>query len=151
MTGKLKNYDPAEVTMVFGPVTIRGYADGTFINAERNSESFTLKVGADGEATRSKSNDRSGRVTFTLEQSSDSNALLSAIMIQDEQTNSGVYPLLIKDNSGPAVGKTLLAAPAAYIEKPPGVEYAKESGTREWAIVAGNLEVFVGGHAAAAS
>ena len=59
----LHNYDPANVKLVAGPVLVEGYAEGSMVNVESNADLFTLQTGSDGESTRSKSNNRSARVT----------------------------------------------------------------------------------------
>jgi len=136
-------YDPADVLFVFAGIPISGYADGTFVTAERNNDSFNLNVGSNGDATRAKSNDKSGVVTFTLIQSSASNAALSAILAIDENTPSGdgIGPILIKDGQG----DTLIAAETAWLRKPANVTYAREAETREWVLETDNLQMFVGG------
>ena len=48
MAEALKTYDPTLVTISFGAVPLVGFADGTFVTATRNEDSFTHKVGADG-------------------------------------------------------------------------------------------------------
>jgi hypothetical protein len=47
-----QTYDPSMIVASFLGIPISGYADGTFVAVERNNESFTLMVGAGGEAAR---------------------------------------------------------------------------------------------------
>ena len=140
----LHTYDPAQVTIIFAGIPISGKGEATFLGAERNEDAWALQVGADGEATRAKSNNRSGRVTITLIQSSLANDALSAIANVDERTpgGDGIGPLLIKDLSG----RTLIAAESAWIVKQAPVEFAREASEREWMIETDNLEIFVGGN-----
>lgn len=135
-----RTYDPKGIIIIFGGFTLTGFQDGTFITVDRNEDAFSLQVGADGFDTRNKSNNRSGTVTFTPAQTSPSNDILSAIARQDELSNSGVYPLLIKEVDG----TSLFSAEAAWIKKLPTSEFANEAGGREWVIETGQLEVFVG-------
>lgn len=132
-----KVYNPKEVVIIFGPIIVTGFADGTFLSVEFNEDAFTLQVGTDGEGTRSKSNNESGRATFTLMQSSDSNDLLSALHGVDKSTPSGdgIVPLLIKDLQG----TSLHSAETAWIVKGPTNEYGREAGPREWVIETDNL------------
>ena len=136
-----KNYDPDRVVLALFGIPITGYADGTFINVERDTETFTKSIGAQGDVVRVRSRDKSGTITVTLMSSSPANDLLSARMILDEETGLGYGPALVKELNG----TTLVKAGNAWIEKPPSVEYGKEDGTREWKIVCANLEMFVGG------
>lgn len=137
-----KTYDPSQVQIIVGGFQIAGFADGSFVSVVRNADAFALYMGTDGEGTRAKSNNKSGRITFTLAQSSDSNAILSGIAAADELANSGVVPVLIKDGSG----NSLYAAETAWIVKYPDSEFGRELGTREWILETDSMAVFVGGN-----
>jgi ribonuclease HI len=119
-----------------------GFADGSFETVARNTDAFALYVGTDGEGTRAKSNNKSGKVTITLAQSSDSNAILSGIAALDELSNNGIVPLLIKDNSG----LSLYAAETAWIVKQPDSEFGREIGSREWILETDSLAMFTAGN-----
>ena len=138
----LKTFDPKQTSLIFGAKIISGFADGTYITVERNEQLFNLKVGVDGEATRAKSNNLSGKVTFVLMQSAQSNDDLSAIALADELSNSGVLPLLAKDGSGTSIFSAL----TAWLQKFPNAEFAKEASTRTWVIETDNLQMFIGGN-----
>ena len=131
----LKTYDPKQVSVIVGGFIISGFADGSFVPVARNNDTFTLLVGADGDATRSKSNDKSGTFVITLQQTSASNAVLAGIAAADELGNSGIVPVLIKDNSGNA----LHTAAQAWIRKYPDADFAKEGGNLEWTLETSNL------------
>lgn len=136
-----RTYDPGSIVCSFLGIPIAGYADGTFVKAERNQDSYTLMVGAGGEAARARARNTSGRVTFTLMQSSPCNDLLSAAQQADELTGIGVGPLMIKDMNG----TTLVMAGNAWIVKPPAVEFGKEITAREWVIECEALTIYSGG------
>jgi len=133
----LYTYDPSQVAIIFAGIPVSGFADGTFVNVEQNEDSFTLQVGTDGEACRSKTNNKSGRVTFTLGQWSSSNALLSALHNLDVNTpnGDGIGPLLVKDNSG----TSLYAAEKAWIVRPPAAAFSREAESREWIVETADL------------
>jgi len=137
-----KTFDPKNVTIVAGGHIVGGYADGTFVTAERNRDAFSLTVGADGEGARAKSNDKSGRITLTLLQSSASNDVLSGYATAEEFVGGGgQFPIIIKDNSG----TTLVEAATAWIVKKPAVEFGNEISDREWIIESDDLDLLVGG------
>jgi hypothetical protein len=138
----VKTYDPKQVAVIVGGKILHGFGDGTFIVAERNEQAFNLKVGVDGEGTRAKSNNKSGKVTLTLMQSSGSNDDLSAFAVADELSNSGAVPLLIQDHSG----RTLCTALTAWIQKYANAEFAKEVSTRSWVLETDELVIFDGGN-----
>lgn len=138
-----RTYDPAQVVINVDGRDISGYADGTFVNIARNADQFTLAVGADGESTRAKSNNRSGRITFTLQQSSPSNDILDEIATQDELDNTGAVPVRVEDASGTTVAQ----AEKMWVVKKPDSSFAKEAENREWILETGNLDYTVGGNA----
>lgn len=137
-------YDPKDISMIFAGINIQGFADGTFVNVERNEDQFSLAVGAQGEGTRIKNNNRSGRITITLQQSSPSNAELDALATADELSNSGFGPVLVRDNGGQDLHK----GEVAWIVKKPAAAYAKELSNREWIIETDNLQTFIRGSSA---
>lgn len=138
----LKTYDPKQVVLTIGTHAVSGYMDGTFINAARNEDAFTISVGADGETTRVKSNNKTGRVTLTLKQSSDSNDILSAIAAADELGNAGIVPILLKDLKG----RTLGTAARAWVVKVPEIVYSKGVEGRAWIFESDEFLPFVGGN-----
>lgn len=138
----LKTYDPKQVAVIVGGKIMQGFADGTFVKLERNEQAFNLKVGVDGEGTRAKSNNRSGKITITLMQSSDSNDELSGFAAADELSNTGAVPVLVKDASG----RTLASAVTAWVQKYADAEFAKEAMTRPWTLETDELVIFEGGN-----
>jgi hypothetical protein len=139
-----KVYDPASITMSFAGINIQGLADGEFVSLEQNEDAFTVQIGSDGDGTRSKSNNRSGRVTFTLMMSSSTNDLLSALHTLDLESPSGagIGPLMIKDLNG----TTLITAERAWITRFPTAAYDREATSREWIIETDKLIQLQGGN-----
>jgi hypothetical protein len=138
----VRTYSPGEIVMTVNGVAMGGFADGTFITVARDEQSFTKVTGADGTVSRSKSNNRSGTVTLSLKQTSPSNEILSALLVQDELDNSGVVPVLIKDNSG----TSRFFSGTGWVQGMPSVEYGKEIANREWVIEMADMEINVAGN-----
>lgn len=138
----VKTYDPKQVSLIVGGKIISGFTDGTFILAERNEDMWNLKVGVDGIGTRAKTNNKSGKVTITLHQSSSSNDDLSALAAADELSNTGAVPLLMRDASG----SSLVTALTAWVKKLANAEEGKEVTNRVWVIESDELIMFVGGN-----
>lgn len=128
-------YDPKKVIITYGGIPIGGYADGTFLSVEPNAESWTKKVGADGEVVRAMSNDNTHTVTFTLQQSSESNKYLSNCKNMDKLTGQGMQSLSITDLNG----ETLFFWQQAWISTDPTYEYAKEATDRQWVLHTGQI------------
>lgn len=135
-------YSPKKVSLTVGSVLISGYMEGTFITVERDADSFTKLVGADGEVARSASVDKSGTITVTLMQTSDSNDLLSALAFADEATFTGKFPVMVKD----ANGTSKHISDTAWLVKPAMKEYGQEITGVEWTIQCANLTTHIGGN-----
>lgn len=135
-------YDPKQVSLIVGGKIMSGFSDGTFINVTRNEQAFNLKVGVDGEGTRAKSNNRSGKVEIELMQSSGSNDVLSDFALADELSNSGAVPIFLKDNSG----RTLVTALTGWVQKFADSPFAKETSVRKWIIETDELDMDIGGN-----
>jgi len=136
-------YDPKKVAVIVAGVPLGGFADGSFITAERSNDTFSKVSGADGVVSRAKSNDKSGSIKITLQQSSPSNDILSGIQILDEVSNAGVVLIVIQDFSG----RTTLVSAFAWIKKPPSAEFSKEISNREWEFECADLDIKHGGNA----
>lgn len=135
-------FDPKQTSMIVGGKIISGFSDGSYITAERNEQAFNLKVGVDGEGTRAKNNNRSGKITIELMQSSPSNDDLSGFALADEAGNTGAVPVLLKDGSG----RTVAACVTGWVQKLANATFAKEVSTRSWVIETDNLNLFIGGN-----
>lgn len=138
-------YDPKNVTVSVGGKIISGFSDGTFINIVRNEQSWNLKVGVDGEGTRARNNNTSGRFELELMQSSSSNDVLSGFISADENSGAGAVPVLIRDVNG----TTLASCLTGWIQKWADSPFAKEVSARKWIIETDALNIFVGGEVAA--
>lgn len=139
----VRTYDPKQVVITVGGVPMSGFADGTFLEVQREDDAYTKVVGADGYTTRTRSNNRSGSITLTLKQSSPSNDVLSGFAILDEATNTAVLPIFIKDLSG---NSTFFSA-QGWVKKFANSTYGKDLDNREWTIDCADFDVFVGSNA----
>lgn len=143
----MKTYDPTKVTVTVGSYKLSGFSEGSLVKCERNQDSFKLTVGGDGHQIRSKSPDRSGKITVTLLQSSASNEFLSSLAVMDETgtadpvtapapaPNGGIQSVTVKDLNG----NTVWSSPEAWVMKPPSASFEKEAKDREWVLECGVL------------
>jgi hypothetical protein len=145
MSNHLGLYSADQVFIVWGPLKLEGRGPETFCKVARNKKAFSLKVGADGEGARSRILDHSGKVTVTLQQPAQVNALLAAAELADEKTANGlsIFPLMVKDCSG----NRLWVAEKAWLTGPADGEMAAEAGTTEWEFETDDLETGVPAHA----
>lgn len=132
-------YDPNQVAVTCGGKIISGWGDGTYIEAERDEDSYMKKIGVDGEVTRAKNNNLGGKVTLTLMQSSSSNDVLSAFQQADQLSGTGVFTFILNDGNG----KTTVRSVDAWIKKPAKLVYAKEVQAWQWIIEIGTFEVLI--------
>jgi hypothetical protein len=133
-------YDPNLVSVIAGGKILGGWGEGTYIEAERDEDSWMKKTGVDGEVSRAKNKNRGGKVTLTLMQTSPSNDILSAFQQADEQAGTGVFTIVVRD----ANGATLLSAADAWVKKPPKLVFAKEVQAWQWTIDIGTFAFLVG-------
>jgi hypothetical protein len=143
MAQRLTQYDPKAILMSLGAIPIDGFGDGTFVKITSDEAAFSLKVGADGEATRVRTNNNAATIEVTLMQGSLSNTLLSNLHQLDRSVPGGlgVAPFLLKD----LLSAAQYVAEQAWVEKPPDAEFALEAGTRTWMIRTHNLVRVDGG------
>jgi hypothetical protein len=139
----MDTHDPASVVFTLGGNLITGFMPGTYLTVERDEDTWTLNVGADGEVARVRNRNKAGRITLTLMQTSQSNAILSALAAQDEAAPGGAPAgaAVVKD----LLGTTLLGGDQAYVLKPAASSFGKELEGREWIVVVPKLEGVVGG------
>lgn len=138
----MKTYDFKQVQVIFGGNILTGFAEGDAIQLTPNADAFTLKVGADGETSRSKSNNKSRGLKLKFMQTASANDILSGIHNTDLENNSGVRPLMIKDLNG----NSLVTERQAFIGKAPDESWGAEAGDREWTLVLPNPFVVTGGN-----
>ncbi len=140
-----KVYSANEIKAALGGIPIEsGRGDDEFVAIKANNPRFSLKVGSDGEATYSENRDNSHEVTITLMQTSEANAVFSALLTGDIKTpgGAGIVPFALKDMQG----RDVFFEKEARIAGWPDMSYAKETGTIPWILLCPNPERFIGGH-----
>lgn len=139
--GTLKTYDPARVFLYVGGVKIEGFMKGTFIKVSRDEETWKGVTDADGKnITRTKNNNRIGKISFTLSQSSPSNRVLSGLEIAGDLGTT--YSVGVIDSNSSSIYGNFANC---YFTKPADAEFADESTGREWTMEVPDLEMFTSG------
>lgn len=138
------SYDPSQVIVTVGGIILSGFSDGDFITVRPDEDMYFKRVGGQGEVARARNANRSGQFEFKLLQSSEANALLSALVATDDLLNSGlaVVPISVMDGSG----KSLAAATQCWCVKSPEMVLGKEVSERVWVFDAADLRIFHGGN-----
>lgn len=135
--GKVKTYNPKEVTVALGNHIVSGYAEDSFVTIDPNGDGVTKKVGCDGEIVRSISPDDTFIVKISLLQTSDTNSWLQKRVKKDRKDGSGAFPILVKDLKGGLV----FSCDQAWPKGPASRGYGKEAGNREWELHTGSGEL----------
>lgn len=135
-------YSPDQVIVTFGSIIIRGYANDTFVEVERDEDGFTKYTGALGDVARSKNLNLGGSLTITLMAVSPTNDDLHALALLDELDGDAYATLQVTDLSG----NMFCNAEIAWIKKMPKIERAKESGTVQWVFDCAAIDVRAGGN-----
>ncbi len=119
-------YDPREVTLTVDGGAIVGFAEGTYITAEKDEDLYTEHVGSQGEVTRSRNPHPMGEITVTLKSSSPSNKKL--FDLSQSQELFGVF--VVDDNTGAFSA----GGNKCWVQKPAGRDLGQEEGERDWTI-----------------
>lgn len=122
MPGPTKIHDLSQVTLAIGGYTLSGYGDGGAVKVEPVSPATESSIGADGQVTYSRTNDRRAKVTVTVRQNSVAHKHLHTLMLA-QQTAPVLAPLaflLINAQTGERVSSAYFV----FLERP-GVEQAK--------------------------
>ena len=126
----VKNFNINRVSLIFGGIPLdSGFGSDTVFSFE-SEDMYDDAVGADGEVIRWATNDRRFTLKVSLMQSSDKNALLSALVALGALSSNGddVAALLLKDNNG----STVIASGKTWLKGLPGVDFGKSAKEREW-------------------
>jgi hypothetical protein len=137
----MDSYDPAAIVFSIGGKLITGFMDGTPITVEWDEDTWTEKVGIDGEFARARNRTQKGRITFSLLQTSASNDVLSAMVDADEAAGVPAGMAQLQD----LLGTTLVGGDESYLLKRANVQLGKEIQGREWVLVVPRLIGNVGG------
>jgi len=136
-----RSYDPKQVIMTFGGITVTGYISGTFIEVEKE-DGFKEDVGADGTENRTNTNKTGANLKVSIQQQSLTNDQFSAVHEADIKSNTGKAPLTIKDGNG----TTLVYSKQAYIKNYAKINYGESATGREWNFRLPNVGILVGGN-----
>lgn len=142
-------FSPQDVTIVIAQGNfshiVSGFSEDSIVTVERNSDTFSLYTGADDTNTRIYQPNTSSNIMIPLQQTSNSNDILSQLYLNDKaaRDSSGMFSITIKDNSG----RSLFFAEEAFIARVPDASFGNTMQLREWQIQAVRLDVNFGGNA----
>ncbi|MNQ65434.1 hypothetical protein D3C85_798880 [compost metagenome] len=91
---------------------------------------FSTARTSDGQVARLYSNDSTYTITITLQNTAESNDILTKLWQVDEISQMGKFPLMIKDQ----LGTSLFFSTTSWIESVPTMEYSTNISDRVWVI-----------------
>lgn len=110
-----------------------GYADGTFLEIEQDGPDFAGTKGSDGSYTRHNMNEPITKWTLHLMSTSDSNAVLSAMLLKDKTSPNGAgIGTAVANDLG---GTSICEAEYAWVEGPPKKSYSRQGEEMAWTII----------------
>ena len=110
-------------------IAVTGLADGTSIEASRNTPNMSHKVGTDGKVSKTKMVDKTGNIAFTLFQNSTTNIEFSIMQaVQDETDELIEGDLVLFDPSGGAI----VRGQGCVLMETPNVAFGDEDQNRTW-------------------
>lgn len=136
MDESTRPYNPADVNLVVGGVVITGVAADTWITAERAEDDFTEYVGAKGEVALAETNNRSGTIKVTVENTSPSSTYL--YQLAKKRGSNAIVPVSIVDAN--QHGKIRVSGAEARVRRPANYEAGKAITEREFEIFVSHLD-----------
>ena len=140
-----KYYTFEEVDLIIDGVSIKEFAaEGTGIKVEYyEQDRFTPTVGIDGSVVVNKNLNATGNVEVTLQQTSDSNPVLSALLDAAYSGNFTTIAVSVTDING----SSLYTGAKAWLRSYPSSTFNKEVSPRAWIIDIAKLITLVGNSA----
>ena len=140
--GAAKTYNLAQSIFTIAGIPLKGFGADDALVFTPAEDVWTEEVGADGEVTRSATNNRSGTCAVTLMSTSLSNDLLNGFLQLAKTIGIGdIFPLFVKDLNS---GDTIIAA-QCWIKTEPPMTFGKAASTREWMIYVADATTIHGG------
>ena len=131
MAGSLQSYSFKQVVVMIGDLPVEGFFEGDdAVMIERNNDTATPLIGADGAATVSVSGDDSATVTLKLQPSSAANRYLEN---QHKRQRGGTvqpFPVSVRDTTNGEGG----SGPEATIVNRADRSFGSNVTVREWKI-----------------
>ncbi|HCU24351.1 MAG TPA: hypothetical protein DF383_04970 [Deltaproteobacteria bacterium] len=127
-----KTYEVRHIVMEIGSASVKDFVPGSVLRVERNEDDFSFSNGV-----RILNHNRSGRIIFSLLESSSFNEILFNYKKADEKYGRGNFPVLIKDCNNTVLHKI----ESAWIQDTRGYpEVGIQPGERIWILDAGSIE-----------
>lgn len=128
-----KTYNPKNVKVVVDGTILTGFADGTFVQCTKNTETNTMHVGAQGEVDFVQSADDTGQITVTLKHTSPSNTYL-----MKKARAKDPFAVSVVDRND---GKMTAGGTQCKIQKQPDTERGDDISSMEWVFLVADYDL----------
>lgn len=123
----MSSYDPKKVIILWGPLLLDGFAEGSMIQVSRPGEGAQAFVGTGGEAVTVVDHDDRAEVTVNLMRTGAGRNTLAALMASYNLDRGLALPLAITSiDTGEA-----LATGRAVLKKQPDLDFSNEAPSAE--------------------
>lgn len=137
-------YAPKAVkVLIAGLYSISGFADNSSVRVSKNQEPVSLSVGAQGSTERTQTANRSYRITLSLQSSSPSNDILTALYSIDDASGRLTFPIYVVDDSG----TSKFTALECWVAGIPDISFSNSTQSREWILECSKGVYGLGGNA----
>jgi hypothetical protein len=123
---EVRTYDPKKVTVIADGKFVTGFAEGSFIECEKDEDIFSAKVSAQGDVAVAISNNPLGTISITLSQTSPSVSLFDRLA-----KTKKVFPISVISNNNP---KEKIYGTKAMVKKPAKKGFSDKIEDREYQI-----------------
>jgi hypothetical protein len=139
----MRAYSFQNTVVIVNGVEITGWADGDdVIEIKRRVDSASDKVGAGGNMMVSISADKSGEITFKLQQTSSSNKYLNGLLQLQEAAGAQFTPVTVLFQD--TYRQDMATGTVGYVKKPADLGRGAQGNTQEWTIVVERLDLIYG-------
>ncbi len=136
-----RQYNPLDNVMVWGGLSMLGWAEGSMIVVAQAEDDFEMVPGAAGDVVLVRNQNPTGSITFRLQAESPVNDLLSARAVASRKFRPFVAPVTVANLNS----TTECASTFAVLARVPDIEQADAAGVREWVLLCADLDMFAGG------
>ncbi len=133
-TAPVRQYDPRDVSISVDGMIITGLAEGSFVTAEKNEDGYIPYVGSQGEVVRAHNADPTGKITFTIDNTSPSNAHMNQLA-----NSRRLFPCKVVDMNPDS--ERSAGGSECWVEKPAQFERGAETIEVEWVIYVADYQV----------
>ena len=140
-------YSPKNMVITLGGLPVTGFGDSDMVTISLDEPKWAKYTSVDGTVSRSHNVADSGRMVFTLNQTSAANQIFSSALQLDlaNPDGSNTFGVAIRDENTSGAG-TFYLGTGSWVEGMPESAYGKEISTREWVVEISDIKWNISGN-----